>query len=673
MDKTDALEKKFYDDSNKNFFNKKKIFFIILWLIVFIAIVALTIKFVLDIDIVTIIELIKSSYKDNKLFWLWVFLLIGFPIYNVITRIWAYNYKLKKRKIFVKWYEWLSFSLISFFIGAITPFATGSEPYIIYWLKKRGLTYKESTALVISFSILNPFVQIVITWPSFFYMCSQYGDNMANMAWKGCFWAVFVGLFFDLMGALFFVLLGYSKNAHYWINLLINKFKKMFKMKYKEKEEIKEEYKKNKEFQKVFLAEMKDWKFIISLCLMSLVWNIFYYCCIIFSFNLLDPNFSFNAFELFNYVNVSTTANNFIPIPGAEGTLQAVIVIFIKNSKDFTDIPHLDKLANGSVYIWRAFTFYITSILGAIAFIVLIGQSVRNSVVQKMKIKRNIAKNKKFTFIIKDTHNVDLLLKTLNSIRWCDYDQRCVEIILVAPTNNNSLKQRFDDIIWFDIKNIVLKNFVSNFEMIKYLIKKNLISNEYICILNSSELITYEALKKINMSLKQEDIFLGSHRRIKNNHVRRKISPYPFAFNRSIKNKNKMSITNVEMSSIYFKKSLINEELLNSKTVISNQNIVFYNLLIQKANTIKFYSDVFSYTFIKHKDYWDMNTLISLNENNNANLAIQIALLNKKLWNELKDSHYRFNTKNKLKLTNHNLINKIYLRTKWNLKSSDLK
>lgn len=360
-------------NSEKSFFTPKKIIIYSIITIVFCVFIFLIYKFIFDIDFNTITSSISNSYNNNNLFFLWLFLLLIFPFYNCLLRVIPYKYKLKQRGIYVKWYDWIIFCFITFFIGAITPFAMGSEPYIMYWLKKKGLQLKEATAIVASFTVINPFIQVLITWPSFFIICASYSANSNNPGWIGSFWSVFVGLMFDLIGTFFWFIMSISRRAHYILNLFIAKIKKIFKMKYKSKEEIKEEYIKNSSFRKLFMAELRDKKFVIILSIGSLIWNILYYSSLIFAFNFIDPSFRFNAFDLFNYANIATTANNFIPIPGAEGTLQAVLILFIENSTYGFNGTHeeLKIICTNSVFIWRTFSFYITAFPGILAFIYL--------------------------------------------------------------------------------------------------------------------------------------------------------------------------------------------------------------------------------------------------------------------------------------------------------------
>ncbi len=373
------------------FFTKKKVISLVISVVVFTLFIYLTSKFFFDIDFVKIGNLFNDSYsKNSQSFFLWLFLLLIFPFYNVWLRIFFYKYKLSFHKniyVNIHWYDWILFSLVTFFFSGVTPFAFGSEPYIIYWLNKKGISVKESTAMVASLNIVSPFVQVLITWPSFFVLCADYSTNATNLAWVGCFWSVFAGLIFDLMGTSFWLLMSLSKNAQLWWNIFLNWIKKIFKKSYKTKDELRYEYVAQESFKNMFIGQMKDWKFVVTTSIGSITWNVLYYCSMIFAFHLMAPDLPINEGQLFNYTNVATTANNFIPIPGAEGTLQAVLNTFIINSKDASiTIPQkeFETITTNTVFIWRTTTFYLVTIIGLLAVIL----TVTRETIKKYKSRK---------------------------------------------------------------------------------------------------------------------------------------------------------------------------------------------------------------------------------------------------------------------------------------------
>ncbi len=137
---------------------------------------------------------------------------------------------------------------------------------------------------------------------------------------------------------------------------------------------------------------------------------------------------------MFNYVNVGVTANNFVPIPGGEGTLQGILITLFSaiNNSAF---PHdeLIQISTDSVFIWRIFTFYMGAIVGLLTFLwEIISSSYR------YKIKGGIANHKKgykrVTIIIP---YVSKQYQTINFFDWLirnDYNDLDIDIIVYGAT-----------------------------------------------------------------------------------------------------------------------------------------------------------------------------------------------------------------------------------------------
>ena len=74
---------------------------------------------------------------------------------------------------------------------------------------------------------------------------------------------------------------------------------------------------------------MRNYKFYIFVLIENVVWNVLLYSSMYFSFVLSGALENISFSDCFNYTNIAVTANNWIPIPGAEGTLQILIITFI--------------------------------------------------------------------------------------------------------------------------------------------------------------------------------------------------------------------------------------------------------------------------------------------------------------------------------------------------------
>ncbi len=601
--------------NKEKFFTKKKIILFSIAVPIFILIIYLTYTFLLDINFKNIGTLLSSSYETSPTFFAWVFLLILFPIYNCLFRVIPYWYKLRKRKIFVEWYNWILFCFITFFIAGITPFSMGYEPFIIYWLKKRGLDIKEATAIVATFTVINPYIQIIITWPSFFVLCKDYHNFVNNMEWLISFWAIFVALLFDICATIFWTLVSNSKNFHYLLNLVFNWLKKLIHLNYKTKEQIKFEFKEKAIFKKIFKAEMSDYKYIALIVMGSLIWNIFYYCTLIVAFKLLAPNSNFNFGDLFNYVNVASTANNYVPIPGAEGTLQLVLSVLIKNSSNnilLDNKQQLTLVVNNSIFIWRVFTFYSTTIIGLIALVLMVLKTFYKFTVIRMKHKKGIT-SYTHTFIIRNLNND--LYKTLNSIKLLQYDLNLINIIILKDKYIS--KKILKEFSFLNIKIINSKN--KNLEQnLKLINKKRWLKNDLINVINSGDIYSYNILNNLNIIYHQYDIYASQYKNYDIKKTMMTRSPFFFLWKKRLYDFKQMSTPLFIPCNFFFSTKLI-KKVINKK-IISYDDINFYNKLIHKAKNLRYQRRLHCYQKINVNNQLEktdiINSLKYLNQTN---------------------------------------------------------
>lgn len=630
--------------NKEKFFTKKKIILFSIAVPILILIIYLTYTFLLDINFKNIGTLLTSSYKTSPTFFAWVFLLVLFPIYNCFFRVIPYWYKLKKRKIFVEWYNWVLFCFITFFIAGITPFAMGYEPFIIYWLKKRGLEIKEATAIVATFTVINPYIQIVLTWPSFFILCKDYHHLANNIEWLISFWAIFVALLFDICATIFWTLISNSKNFHYFLNLVFNWFKKLIHLNYKTKEQIKFEFKEKAIFKKIFKAEMSDYKYITLIVLGLLVWNVFYYCTLIVAFKLLAPELNFNFGDLFNYVNVASTANNYVPIPGAEGTLQLVLSVLIKNSSNnvLQNSNQLTLVVNNSIFIWRVFTFYSTTIIGLIALFLMIIKTIYKFTVIRIKSKKGIS-SYTHTFIIRNLN--DDLYKTLNSIKLLQYDLSLINVIILK--NKPISKKMLDEFSFLNIRiiNSKSKNLEQNLKLIN---KKRWLKNDLINIINSGDIYSYNILNNLNIIYHQYDIYASQYKNYDIKKTMMTRSPFFFLWKKRLYDFKQMS-TPLFIASVFFFSTKLIKKVIKNKTVTFD-DINFYNKLIHKANNLRYQRRLHCYQKINFNDQLEKNNVVnSLKHLNQTNSELVCYLLaNKKIRSIINEARIKFSISNKL-------------------------
>ncbi|MGL4617307.1 MAG: lysylphosphatidylglycerol synthase domain-containing protein [Mycoplasmoidaceae bacterium] len=353
--------------NDKNiFFTKKRIVILLIATIFLIALSTIISIIFLKIDFNSIKEFFIEGFKqDNNMFFLWLFLMFSFPVFASFWKFIMFYVRLKKENCNVKWYDWIFLIFISAFLNAVTPFSIGSEPYTLFWLKSQGLETRKSLILLASTGIVVFLAQVIITWPSFFVVCSSYGIYGNVQEWSVSFWITFTGITFDLFAFLTVFALTYSSKVHFILNRAYHWLRKKLKMSYKTKEDIKIKYIQKAVFKKEFIEEMKKYKYYAFVFFGNIIWNILMYSSMYFSFKLSGINEEIHFWEWYNYTNISYTANNWVPIPGAEGSLQILIIAFINGLNTNVDDVFKENV-NNIIFVWRIFTFYLSAIIGMI-------------------------------------------------------------------------------------------------------------------------------------------------------------------------------------------------------------------------------------------------------------------------------------------------------------------
>ena len=151
----------------------------------------------------------------------------------------------------------------------------------------------------------------------------------------------------------------------------------LIRMSYKTKEDMKIKYVKKAVFKEEFIEEMRNYKFYIFVLIGNVLWNVFLYSSMYFSFELSGSLENISFSDWFNYTNIAVTANNWIPIPGAEGTLQILIITFINGINTNVDNVFRENV-NNIIFVWRMFTFYLPAVIGMICFPISAGLFYKN-------------------------------------------------------------------------------------------------------------------------------------------------------------------------------------------------------------------------------------------------------------------------------------------------------
>ena len=263
------------------------------------------------------------------LFWLFR----SYPIYSFC----------KKVKPDFKYLSALQLTLRTQFFNAVTPFATGGQPYQIYYLKTVGIDYVQSTSVVLQNFIVYQIALVLLG--IFALMSNQIFDIFSkNQLLQNL---ITIGFITNALVIIVMFLVAFSKKINKLIvGLGIKVLTKLKLVKDKEN--------------KCANILLKDKKMFIF----NIVCNFIALCSL-----YLVPLFVLYAMGVFNAfsagVSIITCAyimiiGSFVPIPGATGGLEFGFVQFFSN---FITGSKLSAM----MLVWRFITYYFGMIVGAIA------------------------------------------------------------------------------------------------------------------------------------------------------------------------------------------------------------------------------------------------------------------------------------------------------------------
>lgn len=361
---TPKIDKK----SQKEFLTKRNIAFGIVFIIVLILISVFTSIFFLGINFDTFSELSSSNPLDSRSIGFLFGLIIGF-FYQWIWNSFYIFFNSKSFGVKANVFDWVVYGITNILINSITPFSLGSEPYKIYWLRRHGLSSRDALLVVSSTSVYYTATQIIITWPSFIIVSTHYDVISSSSDGLIAYWFSFGGMMLDILVFSIFFSMSYSRHVHVFLGRIFNRFLKLIKKPYKTKEELIEEFKTNASFKKAYIQEMKKWKHVIIQAAGTCGLALFQYFSVYFSIQLLHTPIAsgYSVDVVFNIANVAVSANNFIPIPGGEGTIQFVLQKFFLAWDPNNLTPKLEDL-NKAIFVWRCFQFYLPVVVGLLFF-----------------------------------------------------------------------------------------------------------------------------------------------------------------------------------------------------------------------------------------------------------------------------------------------------------------
>ncbi len=499
--------KVFINKINANkFFTPKKLLLMVFGGALFIA--AFVVTFVkLGIDPIKIFTTLGSELNQHPIYSLMLIVLVMFPI----TRYWCTIVYLKPRMrrmgIEISRLEYFTLFLKTWIINTITPFASGSEPYCIYWMTSRGAQIEDANAISLVNTVLAGFTEIIITIPSFIYISCFY-DTIVHAGASGLaiYWMIFAGLCINFIIMFSFFGIGKSKKIHVWISMATNFILRKLKRKYLTKEEIIKKYTVDAAFKNKFTHELREWKLNAKIVICNAICTCMTYCAVFLSLSLLgvvDPTIT-NSDYIFNITNVAVTANNFIPIPGAEGTLQ-ITIIALANAfgEKITPTGTINPEALVQpIGLWRIFTNYLPLILATFFVCLYYGYKLLVLHFRKMHNIEVTTKYSSLSFVVTvNKYSEDNLRRCLNSILIPSKHKREILIYTRYPEDAVKIKEVLKQKEYKDIK-VYHSEGTKTYKIFKEI--SNNIKNTYMVLVDANDYIHPKYFERISEPLNNQ-------------------------------------------------------------------------------------------------------------------------------------------------------------------------
>lgn len=304
---------------------------------------------------------LKDNFKETVLqiftmnIWYLLIAIVLLILFWLFRSYPMYTFCKKINKDF-KYLSAVQLNLRTQFFNAITPFATGGQPYQIYYLKQLGIDYASSTGVVIQnfivYQIALVFLGIVALISNQFFHIFKNAELLQRL--------IALGFIINALVIIVLFVVAFSKKLNkVIISFGIKVLTKLRIVKDKEKK-LKEWDEYINKFNKCANVLLKDKKIFI----INILCNFLALCSLyLIPLFILYSMGNFNAFSA--GVSIVTCAyimiiGSFVPIPGATGGIEFGFVQFFGN---FVTGSKLSAM----MLVWRFITYYFGMIVGAIA------------------------------------------------------------------------------------------------------------------------------------------------------------------------------------------------------------------------------------------------------------------------------------------------------------------
>jgi uncharacterized protein (TIRG00374 family) len=269
--------------------------------------------------------------------------------------------RLKKK---IRVFDSFNIANLANFYNGITPFASGGQPFQVYYYTKVNVKTDESTSVLMMNFIIHQFVSVIL---SVIAICLYYDDlntiTNNNVAFKVAVW---IGLIINVVILLLLIFVSFSKTVKKFFMWLI---KIIFSIKFLRKKRESMIQRTNDYFDKSQESFKELFKHIPTL-LLSILYKVIallsYFIVPFFIFKALNVDITASKImyiiwmTAFAYVIMS-----FMPTPGSSGGAEwAFEEVFALSFAGVTG-----AITASAILLWRFLTYYLVMILGAISAI----------------------------------------------------------------------------------------------------------------------------------------------------------------------------------------------------------------------------------------------------------------------------------------------------------------
>ena len=248
------------------------------------------------------------------------------------------------------------------FYNGITPFASGGQPFQVYYYTKVNVKTDESTSVLMMNFIIHQFVSVILSVIAIILYYNYLIIEIGNTAFQVAVW---VGLSINLIILLLLIFVSLSKNVKKLFMWLVGV---IFSIKFLRKKKEMMIQKTNDYFDKS-QESFKELFHHIPTVLLSVLYKTIalfaYFIIPYFLFKGLHVEISASNIMFIIWMTAfAYVIMSFMPTPGSSGGAEwAFSVVFA--GRFFLS----DGIAVSAILLWRFFTYYLVMILGAISAI----------------------------------------------------------------------------------------------------------------------------------------------------------------------------------------------------------------------------------------------------------------------------------------------------------------